>query len=52
MSNNINLIDLSFKKFLMKLNVLNYLFKENIISEDVYKKSIVQINKLHNKQIL
>jgi hypothetical protein len=41
---NVN-IDLKFVKYLMNLKVLNYLKENNLINEEIYKKSIVQIEK-------
>lgn len=46
--NNSELISLNFKKYLLKRRILNYLFKDKLITEDTYEKSIVQIKKLHN----
>ena len=41
---NVN-IDLKFVKYLMNLKVLNYLKENNLTNEEIYKKSIVQIEK-------
>ncbi len=47
---NTDLIDLKFKKYLMKLNILSYLLRQNLITEEVYEKSIVQIKDSYIKQ--
>ena len=49
METNVNLIDLKFRKYLMKLNVLSYLYKNNLINEEIFEKSRVEIEKTYTK---
>lgn len=50
MKNDNNLIDLNFRKYLMKINVLSYLYRKKIITEEIYEKSIVQIKESYNNK--
>ena len=42
-SDNREKISLNFKKYLLKLKILNYLHKEGLITDEIYNLSIVQI---------
>lgn len=54
MINNIELISLNYRKFLLNLRILNYLKKEKLISEKIYEKVLKEINisqsKIKNKK--
>lgn len=39
-------IELKFLKYLMNLKALNYLKSNNLINQETYKKSIVQIEEI------
>lgn len=44
-NDNRELLPITFKKYLLKLKILNYLRNEGIITEEIYNLSIVQIQK-------
>jgi len=51
MINNIELITLNYRKFLLNLRILNYLKKENHITNEVYEKVLLNIKKSQGKTI-